>query len=137
MKPTLRWNIFAPQSPRSGWESDIYLESTTIHTLGNLILLPRKENNVVGGRSWKHKKLMYKLLSSETQDEFNVIQDKLQLAGLTLSKTAEVVLRNSKYLGMCKSVGAYADPWSVEIIKKRTERFAELAWKRLEPWLYS
>lgn len=127
----------APQSVNTGWEANIYHEPQTVHTLGNLILLPGEENNIIGDKSWEHKRLMYSLLAADTQAEFDAISRDLGAAGLTLSKTATEVLGNARYLGMCKSVAAYNHPWSLEIIENRTKRFAELAWERLEPWLYS
>ncbi len=127
----------APQSQSAGWEQDIFNEPQTVHTLGNLILLPSEENNIVGDKSWKHKRLMYSLLAADTQPEFDSIQAKLGAEGLTLSKTAAEVMGNAKYLGICKSVAVFDKPWSLDIIQKRTQRFAELAWDRLAPWLFS
>ena len=127
----------APQSLSLGWEKDIYSDLENVHLLGNLILLPEKENNIISNKSWKHKRLMYRLLSSETQPEFEKIKSDLGVAGLSLSKTAVEVLDNAKYLRICKSVALYDKPWCLDIIQKRTRRFAELAWDRLYPWLFS
>ena len=127
----------APQSRSDGWEQDIFNEPDAVHTLGNLILLPHEENNVIGNKSWEHKRLMYRLLAAETEDKFNNIKGELSVVGLTLSKTATDVLGNAKYLGICRSVSLFDEPWSLDIIQKRTQRFAELAWDRLEPWLFS
>jgi len=127
----------APQSASAGWDRGIYGEQHTSDTLGNLILLPSKENNVIGDKSWEKKRLMYGLLASETQEEFDMKKNRVGAAGLTLSRNAQEVLQNARYLGMCKSVAAYAKPWSLDIIDKRTRRFAELSWERLEPWLNS
>jgi uncharacterized protein DUF262/uncharacterized protein DUF1524 len=128
----------APQSPGAGWDDgEIYSQPQTVDTLGNLTLLPKEENNVIGNKSWEHKRLMYSLLSAETQSEFDDIECKLSSVGLTLSKTADEVLKNATYLGLCKSVALYDQKWSLTIIEKRTQRFAELAWDRLAPWLFS
>jgi len=128
----------APQSGANlGWESDIYTEPKLVHLLGNLTLLPKEENSVIGSRSWGHKRLMYSLLSSDTPGEFDAIKSKLSAAGLTLSKSADEVLTKSSYLEICKSIIAYDQAWNLGIISKRTERFADLAWERLEPWLFS
>ncbi len=129
----------APQSQSQsiGWDPEIFNEPQTVHTLGNLILLPREENNIVGDKSWENKRLMYSLLAADTQDEFDSIRGELGTVGLTLSKTAAEVLGNAKYLGICKSVALFDEPWCLEIIQKRTRRFAELAWDRLAPWLFS
>ena len=112
------------------------MEPWTVHTLGNMILLPKEANNILSSRSWEHKRLVYNLLAAETQNEFDSISGRLSEAGLTLSKQASDTLAQAKYLGMCKSVVLYDEPWSLEIIQRRTQRFAELAWDRLEPWLF-
>ena len=131
----------APQSKSAEWKDDrykrIYDVPENIHKLGNLILLPAEANTIIGNKSWEHKRLMYRLLASETTAEFDKIKDELRAAGLTLSNTAKEVLDNAKYLSICKSVALYDKPWSFDIIQERTERFAELAWDRLYPWLYS
>ena len=99
-------------------------------------MLPKEANNVIGNKSWEHKRLMYSLLCAETEEEFDNIKGELSTAGLTLSKTADEVLSNAKFLGICKSVALYDQPWWLEIIERRTECFAGLAWDRLAPWLY-
>ena len=130
----------APQSRNANWNEDIYDDiynvSKTVHTLGNLILLPKEENNAVGNKSWKHKKLMYSLLSAKTEEEFNNLQPELPEAGLNLSKRANQVLSNAKYLGLCKSIALFDKEWSLEIIVERSRCLAGLAWDRLNKWLY-
>ena len=129
----------APQSRNANWNEDryddIYNDSKTIHTLGNLILLPKDENEILSDRSWKHKKLMYSLLSAEREKEFNLLQSELQKVGLNLSKRANEVLSNAKYLGLCKSIALFDKEWSLEIIEERSRCLAELAWDRLAGWL--
>ncbi len=129
----------APQSRNANWNGNIYdniyNDSKTVHTLGNLILLPQEENNAVGNKSWKHKKLMYNLLSAETEAEFNNLQKQLPNAGLNLRKSANEVLTNAKYLGLCKSIALYDKEWSLDIIQKRAQCIAGLAWDRLAKWL--
>ena len=57
----------APQSEDGGreWNRDIYEETRTIHTLGNLTLLPKMENVVIGARSWEIKRLHVCVSSGE------------------------------------------------------------------------
>ena len=131
----------APQSRAANWGnekySDIYADSKTIHTLGNLILLPKSENEILADKSWEHKKLMYSLLSVETEKEFNSLQPELPEVGLNLSKKASEVLNNAKYLGLCKSIALCNEEWSLKTIEDRSRCLAALAWDRLENWLFS
>lgn len=129
----------APQSQSNDWRSDryddIYNDPDTIHTLGNLILLPGDANSVVSDKDWEYKRRIYQLLSSDTSKEFDDFMKRLVEDGITLNQTGANVLKNAKYLGICKSV-AVVDKWSLEIIQKRTKCLAELAWDRLKPWLF-
>ena len=130
----------APQSRKNGWEKSIYesiySDSKTVHTLGNLILLPKEVNEIIGNRSWEHKKLMYSLLSAQTEEEFEDRQKDLAAVGLNLSKKASEVIENAAYLSLCKSIALYDKAWSLCIIEKRTKCLAGLAWDRLFNWLF-
>ena len=86
----------APQSRSTGWESEIFDESQTVHTLGNLILLPSEVNNIVGNKSWEHKQWMYNLLAADTQEKFESIKGRLGTVGLALSNTADEVLNSAQ-----------------------------------------
>ena len=127
----------APQSEssRGSWSREIFEETRTIHTLGNLTLLPMMENVVVGDRSWPIKRMMYGCLCAETAEQFDERKRELEREGGELSATAEDVLNRSKYLPMCKSVALVDGEWSLEILESRTRRLAQLAWDRLAPWL--
>ena len=129
----------APRSKADGWEDDIFDRERTVHTLGNLILLPGDVNSVFSNRPWTHKRLMYELVSADTDAEvarlLDLVKTQSEEDNRTLSATAENVVGNADYLGMCKSVAQVQEPWSSEIIEQRTTRLAELAWDRLTLWL--
>ena len=126
----------APKSPLMGWDTAIYDDSKTVHTLGNLILLPKNVNEIIDNKNWDHKKLIYSLLSAETTEEFHKRESDLKSAGLNFGKTTGEVLANAKYLGLCKSVALYDDDWSLDIIQRRSRCLAELVWDRLQNWLF-
>lgn len=127
----------APQSKGGGWQEDIYKDPKTIHTLGNLILLPTEVNSILGDKGWDQKKQIYKLLAAKTQDEFDEIKEGLEEVEVEISDKAEQVFDEAQQLRICESVTHFDEPWSLDIIQRRTQRIAELAWDRLEPWLFS
>lgn len=127
----------APNSKNSAWTSEIYEHPDSVHTLGNLILLPLEANKVVSDKKWEHKRLMYRLLSSDSEPEFESLKQELDSHGLVLSEKAADVLDNSRYLNICKSIAQVDGQWSLDLIQRRTRRLAELAWDRLAPWLWS
>lgn len=117
------------------WDNKIYEDPDTIHVLGNLILLPIKENEVIGDKPWKFKKLIYAALSAESQDDLDQRINNIKSAGLTLSTGLEKVLVNSTFLVMCKSVSTYDKDWNAKFIQERSERIASLAYDMLTTWL--
>ena len=54
-----------------GWDEEIYKRSHTRHTIGNIILLPQKENSSVGNAPWRKKKIFYRALVAKTESERN------------------------------------------------------------------
>lgn len=104
----------APRSGSNGWQEDIYQDPKTIHTLGNLILLPREVNSIIGDKGWDQKKQIYKLLAAETENEFNKIKKGLKDVEVEISDKAEEVFDATQHLGICESVTHFNKPWSLD-----------------------
>ena len=127
----------APQSKNEGWHEDIYSNPMLVHSLGNLTLLPEAENRLLDNKNWSQKRAVYRLLTTKTSEEFDIQAATLQQdVGLTLGKDGATVLGNARYLGLCESIGMVEDEWSTQLIERRTQCLAELAWDRLAPWLH-
>ncbi len=124
----------APQSSDGTWDKKIYDEDA-VHRLGNLTLLPQTENSIAGNRPWKHKKNLYALFASEDPTVFESIKTELGKEGLVLSKNSDEYLAHAKFLNICKSISCYSGDWTNDIIEKRSQRIAELAWPTLKKWL--
>ena len=127
----------APQSGSDGWQEDIYKDPKTIHTLGNLILLPREVNSILGDQGWSQKKQIYRLLAEKTPKGFSEIKKELKDLEVEISNKAKEIFDKTQYLPICESVAHFDEPWSLDIIQRRTRRIAELAWDQLESWLFS
>lgn len=123
----------APQSPGGNWDQEIY-DNDWVNTLGNLTLLPKSENNVLGNKPWEEKKLIYRLFAAQTRKEFNSRKKELLKAGAHISSNADGTLDNSRYLELCRSI-AQSDKWDAGIIENRSKCLATLAWERLNSWL--
>lgn len=125
----------APQRPDDDTKWDpILLNPTHVDSIGNLTLLPRISNSIIGNKEWKEKKEFYSILSLKDPDKrFTKIKDQLEKIN---SKTTKY-LKDSKYCSYVEALAAYNGKWNSEakIIQKRAERLAELAWDNLSPWL--
>jgi len=127
----------APQNPKRaepGWLEYSDPETLT-NKLGNLTLLPTSENSSVGNGSWARKRLVYKILSAETQDHLDVLMNKAKDENIDFSMSTTELLNNARYLPMVRAISKVNGDWSERLIEDRTRRIAELAWLKISPWL--
>ena len=126
----------APDSPTiNGWDLNIYEQLVTRHTIGNLVLLPERENQSIGNSPWERKKLFYRALVAETEDERSQAIALAQEQGLSFGNKTISLLTSQDRLHMLDSV-AEVDDWTAQVIKNRTENLLGLAWDRISPWLF-
>ena len=125
----------APESNSAGgWDSKIYQQEHTRHTIGNIILLPQKENSSVGNAPWVKKKIFYRVLVAETEDERNDQFVLATRAGLEFKKQTEDLLKEQGRLDMLDPI-ANVTTWTASLIQKRARNILELAWDEIAPWL--
>lgn len=134
----------APQQPRSSdnsWAKDIYSheQGNISHTIGNLTLLPKTMNSIVGNLSWGYKHQFYSYLANPSEQGRNEL---LQLEGreaIKYSKAAKNTLNSTNlyfhYLRPIVQISPANGFWTREIIEKRTEFICSLAYDRLTKWL--
>ena len=125
----------APKTKAAGWDDDIYTNPEFVHTLGNLTLLPAPENSVVGARSWDDKRAIYWLWASRTQKDFDCRLERIQTRGMALHQNASGRIGEAGFIAACESLASFSESWSVDVIRVRGRCLAELAWRRLQPWL--
>lgn len=126
----------APDSnPVKGWDEAIYRSTYTKHTLGNLVLLPQKENSSVGNVGWPKKKLFYLAMTEKTIDGQQARFNEAQAAGFEFKKKTQKLLSEGDRLQLLNPIRDVED-WSAEFIKKRTNNIANLAWDSVAAWLF-
>ena len=126
----------APDSPASvGWDSAIYEHSDTRHTIGNLVLLPEKENQSIGNSPWARKRLFYKALMAKTEPERIESIKMAEEQGLEFGNKTLLLINQQDRLHMLDPIGL-VENWTVDMIRRRTENILSLAWDELSPWLY-
>ncbi|UOR07890.1 DUF262 domain-containing HNH endonuclease family protein [Qipengyuania flava] len=126
----------APESnPGSGWDKLIYEKQTTRQLVGNLVLLPQKENSAVGNFGWDRKKLFYDALVSKTMAEKEAALAKAKTNGFQFTKKTENLLKEGERLRMLDSLSGVKS-WDRKMIEARTRNMLELAWDSFADWLY-
>lgn len=125
----------APRTkPEHGWSKDLYENNILRDSLGNLILLPAKENSVIGSDSWAKKKKFYLALTETSVDEQNKRIEEAKAAGITFSNNTTKLLQGGNRLSLLDPLRD-VDEWNKNIVLRRGKNIAELCWDIVWPWL--
>ncbi len=112
-------------SPQNGnWAS---VSEERIHTLGNLTLLPIKNNSSIGNKSLEEKELMFKALSAETKSEQTRL---IKESKIKFQKNTQDILAESQHFSYLRSLSNLTG-WSDEVIESRTENLGGLIWDEI------
>lgn len=127
----------APQSISDGddgWDSAIYQNQYTRDTIGNLVLLPQRENSMIGNNSWANKKLFYASLAAETQAERKDLLSKVKAKkqGGSFKAISEKLRNESLYM---LSPLNKVRKWDKQFIRRRADNILGLVWDEIAPWL--
>jgi hypothetical protein len=123
----------APQSRSKAWAADLY-QDDEFERLGNLTLLPLNANQSLGDRPWDHKRSLFGALAAQTPEEANLILEQLKSSGVDLSKIAGNI-HSGKFLPHVRALSKLSGEWNVAEVDARGRLLADLAWRRLAPWL--
>ena len=125
----------APENePQSGWDGEIYRNMILRHSIGNLVLLPKKENGAIGNDSWKRKQVFYAALTEETAEQQQRRIDEAGALGMQFSNYTTELLRQGERLALLQPLRDVKE-WNREVIKARARNAAELTWEYLWPWV--
>ena len=119
----------------SGWDTRIYDRLVTRHTIGNLVLLPERENQSIGNAPWDKKKLFYRALVAKTEEEREDAISLTQQQGLRFGNRTLSLIRSQDRLHMLDPIAETGD-WTAELIETRTENVLGLVWDNIAPWLF-
>ena len=134
----------APQNPNdSSWDKNIYGGGSVPnihHSIGNLTLLPKAMNSVLGNLNWAYKHKFYSHLANPSDDERRKeLLDLNNTQGIRYTNAARNILADTKlyfhYLESIIRVSSTPGSWTREIVEKRTEQICSIAYDRLIKWL--
>lgn len=120
--------------PKSGWDADIYKNMILRHSLGNLVLLPKKENGAIGNDSWKRKKVFYLAITEKTGANQEKRIEEAAALGMQFSNYTKGLLQQGERLSLLDPLRD-VDEWNREIIEARGRNIAALTWDYIWPWL--
>lgn len=119
-----------------GWKADVLANVRVRNSLGNLTLLPAKENNHISNAEWARKKLFYAALSaSKASDRKSQLQHAEKLSK-PFKKTTWNVVDKSPKLSILEGIASPPE-WSKAVIEERSAILLGLAWDELWPWIAS
>ena len=118
-----------------GWEPSIYARAATRQRIGNLLLLPEKENQSIGNSGWARKKIFYAALAARSKSERDALIKGAESQGYRFGKKTQTLLQSQERLNMLDHL-ANVERWTATLIEQRTENILGLAWDEISPWLF-
>ena len=126
----------APEAgPGHGWEPSIYARAATRQRIGNLLLLPEKENQSIGNSRWQRKKIFYAALAARSKSERHALIKDAESQGYRFGKKTQTLLQSQERLNMLDHL-ANVERWTATLIEQRTENILGLAWDEISSWLF-
>ncbi len=124
----------APQNKSQGWDTKLYEDLNLIHFLGNLTLLPEKENAAIGDKPWNKKKLFFQAAAAETNEDVDNLIQKAKDQGIKFGKKLNHLLIERGCLPVVTTVGN-TEIWNKKIVRERTKNIVTLLWDELSGWI--
>ena len=120
--------------PKHGWDASLYKNNILRNTLGNLVLLPAKENSVIGSDSWEKKKKFYLALTETSVAAQDRRIEEANAAGISFSKNMTELLKEGTRLSLLDPLRTVVN-WNEDVVTARSRNVAELCWDQIWPWL--
>jgi len=125
----------APDRPTGGWDDKIYKEPYLKDSIGNLTILPKKENSSVANKPWKQKKHFYKAFLAKDKQELMSVVKAAKNEGINFSNRLIQLLDQGEQLPIFATI-IQVEKWTPKVIKDRSENIASLTWDEISPWLF-
>ena len=126
----------APQNRNSNstWDKKIYDELYTVNTIGNLTLLPQKENSAVANGNWDKKRIYFNCFVQRDRAELDAAIKLAKSQGISIPTRVVKELVVSEYLDFLEPILNQKD-WNKTDIEKRTHNLSMLLWQECSEWL--
>lgn len=121
----------------TSWDSTLYDEKKSFHSIGNLTLLQKSINASVSNKNWREKWVYYKSLSEIEEEKLQSIEEFAQKYNVELSNSNKETIQQAKYNPLTLSLVTFQPDsiWNADIVLKRTERICKILGNYLYKWL--
>jgi hypothetical protein len=120
----------------TAWDDSLYGDVDTIHSIGNLTLVPLETNVLLGNRPWTEKQVLYRALSAEGPDVTDQVFDDAEASGLGFPVDLRTAIRERRrHLPVLTAVANFSGVWNAEFTRERGEHLLRRAYKILNGWL--
>ena len=131
-KEELTVEHIAPQTrgrDDASYSDGVYMDRK-LHRLGNLTLLPQRENVIIGRKSWKEKRKYFNLYCERRSDERLSKLEAFDLRPQTRK------LLSTRFVPFCADVALVKDDcWTEDHVAHRGAALAGLIWDRFAPYV--
>ena len=123
----------APQSQgtSNGFHDEIY-SGGHLHKIGNLTLVPLRENSSLGDKTWEEKRQHYRVFCQTNAERRAKLAAELSLR----PETVDLLMEN--YIPFCIDLARYPDTkttWKPKDVRRRGTGLAERIWQQFAPSL--
>ena len=124
--------LLRPTVEIEGFSEKLRTESL-INKLGNLTLIPKKENSSLGARPWSEKRRIYEVLGSDDPISRQAL---LMDGSWSMAPQTQKLFSQGHRLVFCASMGAYSvGEWGPQQVRDRGEVIASRLYDRICAWL--
>ena len=128
-------HVAPPDMPKTGgWRRELYHDNLLRDRLGNLILLPQKENSALGNSSWEKKRKFYLALTETSKSDQDKRIQEARAAGIDISEDTIKLLENGPSLSLLNPLRD-VEHWKQDVVARRGINIAEQCWDIVWPWL--
>ena len=127
-------HVAPAEEPSKGWSPDLYRDNRLRHSIGNLVMLPARENAGIGNAEWDKKRLFYLAVTETKEDKQREWIEQAKESGIAFGTGTTELLEKGYRLSLLDPI-RYVDNWDEDLVLRRGKSIAGLCWDLVWPWL--
>ena len=122
------------KGPVDGWSKGLYVDNQLRDSLGNLVMLPPRENAGIGNAPWVKKKLFYLAITETKRSTQQAWKQQAAAQNIPFGSRTSQLLDEGHSLSLLAPLRS-VDHWDEQLVSLRGKNIASLCWDVLWPWL--